>query len=70
MKISTGVKVDECSRMADSFSFYYDNLEWEANFQGYEGYGSSPQEAVDDIISNLEGHQIVQYLNGYILEEI
>ena len=56
----------------EQMNFVYNVLEWEAEFEGFYGYGATPEAAIDDLEkdANENGWVMTRYPNGFGLEEV
>ena len=57
---------------AKPISFTYDAIEYEADFEGFCGYGDTPETAIEDLweCCKEDNLELIQYANGFVLEEI
>ena len=55
----------------EQMNFVYNVLGWEAEFEGFYGYGDTSEEAIEDLekSANEDGWVMTRYPNGYGLEE-
>jgi len=73
VEIKTRISKKGYDPRANDLKFFHDGITWTCWFEGCEGYGDTPQKALDDIEESLEAdndQRLLKCDNGYIVEEM